>query len=400
MKYSDNAMCALLLCSYLGIGKDDALKPLSIGEWASFLDKVIEKNLEPKVVFDREFNWGEALSYSEDQVKRIRDLIDRGASMSFELDDYDRKGIHVVTLFDSDYPPLLKRTLNRKTPPVLYYAGDITLAKKVGIGVVGSRDIDDAGMDFARKLVEKAAREKLVIYSGGARGVDTVAETTAIANGGVAVAFLADSLISRIKKKDTLSSIIDGRLLLITDVKPDAGFSAARAMNRNKFIYISSYGTFVVAADYNKGGTWAGATEAMRNKWGKTFVWKHDEYAGNGKLMEKGAIPYELSGKKLYDEITSPKEYEQISFLDTMNGIQQDHKVECSDVGDEKGKWDLYPLVKDHIVMHLESGISIDGAAEKFRVTKEQMNIWLERICKEGLAEYKDGIMTRAKRTT
>ena len=201
MKYSDNAMCALLLCSYLGIRKDDALKPLSIGEWASFLDRVIEKNLEPKVVFDREFNWGEELSYSEDQVKRIRDLIDRGASMSFELDDYDRKGIHVVTLFDSDYPPLLKRTLNKKTSPVLYYAGDITLAQKIGIGVVGSRDIDAVGMDFAQKLVEKATRERLVIYSGGARGVDTMAETIAIANGGVAVAFLADSLTSRIKKR-------------------------------------------------------------------------------------------------------------------------------------------------------------------------------------------------------
>ena len=391
MKYSDNAMCALLLCSYLGIRKDDALKPLSIGEWASFLDKVIEKDLEPKVVFDREFNWGEALSYSEDQVKRIRDLIDRGASMSFELDDYDRKGIHVVTLFDSDYPPLLKRTLNKKTSPVLYYAGDITLAQKIGIGVVGSRDIDAAGMDFAQKLVEKATRERLVIYSGGARGVDTMAETIAIANGGVAVAFLADSLTSRIKKRDTLSSIIDGRLLLITDAKPDAGFSAARAMNRNKFIYISSYGTFVVASDYNKGGTWAGASEAIRNKWGKTFVWKHGGYAGNGKLIEKGAIPYELSEKKLYDVITSPVEYEQISFLDQMTGIDQDNNTESSDAVTEDSKWDLYDLVRDHIAEHLESGLSVDKAAEQFCVTKEQINIWLERMCEEGLAECKNG---------
>lgn len=62
------------------------------------------------------------------------------------------------------------------------------------------------------------------------------------------------------------------RLLLITDMKPDTGFSAARAMNRNKFIYASAYGTFVVASDYNKGGTWAGAVEACAAE-GQKSVW-------------------------------------------------------------------------------------------------------------------------------
>ena len=315
MKFSDNAMCAVLLCSYLGIGKDSTLKPLSLGEWALFLDKVIEKNLEPKVVFDQGSGWEELLAYPEEQVKRIRDLVDRGASVSFELDEYSRKGIEVVTLFDSDYPPLLKRNLKKKTPPVLFYAGDITLAQKVGIAVVGSRDIDESGMEFAKKLTEKAAKEKLVIYSGGARGVDTTAETTAVNNGGAAVSFLADSLSARIRKKDTLRGILDGKLLLITDVKPDAGFSAARAMNRNKFIYISAYGTFVVASDYNKGGTWSGAVEAIRNDWGKTFVWNRDEYPGNRKLIELGALPYELSEEKLYDIITKKEIYEQMDLF-------------------------------------------------------------------------------------
>lgn len=323
MKFSDNAMCAILLCSYLGISKDDTLKPLSLGEWALFLDKVIEKKLEPKVIFDKELNWGELLAYSEEQVKRIKELVDRGASVSFELDDYSRRGIEVVTLFDSDYPPLLKRSLKRKTPPVLFYAGDITLAGKVGIAIVGSRDIDESGMDFARRLTEKAAKEKMVIYSGGARGVDTIAETTAINNGGAAVSFLADSLSARIKKKDTLRSIINGRLLLITDVKPDAGFSAARAMNRNKFIYISAYGTFVISSDYNKGGTWAGAVEAIRKEWGKTLVWNHSGYAGNRKLIEMGAVPYELSEEKLYDVVTKKEMYQQIDLFEALPALRE-----------------------------------------------------------------------------
>jgi predicted Rossmann fold nucleotide-binding protein DprA/Smf involved in DNA uptake len=85
-----------------------------------------------------------------------------------------------------------------------------------------------------------------MIYSGGAKGVDSTSETVA-------------------------TSIVNGSMLLF-DQKPDAEFSAGRAMNRNKFIYAPAYGIFVVESDYNKGGTWTGATEVMKNKWGQTSL--------------------------------------------------------------------------------------------------------------------------------
>lgn len=316
MKFSDNAMCAILLCSYIGLSKDDTIKPFSLGEWNTFLDKIIENKLEPKVIFNREIDWGNILSYPTDEVERIKELSSRGGSVAFELEDLSNKGIDTITLFDSDYPPLLKRKLKKKTPPVLFYAGDITLAQKIGIAVVGSRDVDEAGMEFTRKLVEKAAKEKLVIYSGGAKGVDTISEITAINNGGAVVAFVADSLLARIKKQGVVNNIINRQLLLITDVKPETGFTVARAMNRNKFIYTSAYAAFVVSSDYNKGGTWTGAVEALRNDWGKTLVWNHNEYEGNRKLIEKGAVPYELAEKKLYDIITEKAAFEQMNLFD------------------------------------------------------------------------------------
>lgn len=36
--------------------------------------------------------------------------------------------------------------------------------------------------------------------------------------------------------------------------KPDAGFNAGIAMQRNKYIYVQSEATVVVKSDYNKGG--------------------------------------------------------------------------------------------------------------------------------------------------
>lgn len=142
--------------------------------------------------------------------------------------------------------------MKKKAPPVLYYAGDIELAGNIGIAVVGSRNISQEGIEFTKELVRRASLERLVVYSGGAKGVDSIAEKTAIENGGAVVSFIADSLLERIKKKEILDWLIGGKILLVSDVKPETGFSAARAMNRNKYIYASSYGAFVVESDYKK----------------------------------------------------------------------------------------------------------------------------------------------------
>jgi len=251
-------------------------------------------------------------------MERIQKLVSRGGAVALELYDLSQKGIEVITLFDADYPILLKRKLKRKTPPILYYAGDINLAGKIGIAIVGSRDVDQEGIEFTKKLVKKASLEKLIIYSGGAKGVDTISEKNAIECGGAVVSFIADSLLSKIKKNDILQNIMQGKLLQLSDVKPDAGFSAARAMNRNKLIYASAYGAFVISSDYNKGGTWSGAIENIKNDWTKQFVWNHKEYQGNLKLIEKGAIPYDLSEEKIYDLITKKdNEYSQLNIFNS-----------------------------------------------------------------------------------
>lgn len=316
MRFSDNAMSAILLCSYIGIRKDDVLKPFSQGEWSAFLDKIIEKNLEPGMVLNRNPELLRELNYSGNDIERVNKLVSRGGAVAFEIEELSSKGIEVITLFDADYPILLKRKLKRKTPPVLFYAGDITLAKKIGIAVVGSRNVDSEGIEFTKELVKKAAEERLIIYSGGAKGVDSISESTAINNGSAVVSFIADSLSAKIKKKEILDSIIQGKLLLLSDVKPDAGFSVARAMNRNKYVYAAAYGAFVVSSDYNKGGTWAGAIENIKNEWTKEFAWNHKEYIGNLKLIEKGAIPYELNEEIIYDVITKKETtYDQLDIF-------------------------------------------------------------------------------------
>ncbi len=396
MNFSDNAMSAILLCSYIGIKKEDSIKPLSLGEWNLFLDRLIAQKKEPGAVLSQDLSFLGKMEYTESEIDRIEKLVSRGGSAAFELDDLMRKGIGVITQFDADYPVLLKRKLKRKMPPVLFFAGNIELAKKIGIAVVGSRNVDQEGMDFTKRLVEKAAQERLIVYSGGAKGVDSISENAAINAGSAVVSFISDSLFAKIKKGDILNHIMQGKMLLLSDVKPDAGFSAARAMNRNKYIYAASYGAFVVASDYNKGGTWAGATEAIRNNWTKVLVWAHEGYEGNLKLIEKGAISYHESDEKIYDVIIKKEqEYTQLDFSGLSETVfVSENKTEyagkkCKD--EEKQSMDLYDIIKSCVMEHLNDGMNVDEASKKFNVAKGQMATWLKRMQEEGLVVSENG---------
>ena len=251
------------------------------------------------------------------------------------------------------------------------------------------------------------------MYSGGAKGVDATAERIAVESSSAVVSFVAESLISKISKKDILDSIISKKRLLLSDVRPDVGFSAARAMNRNKFIYTSSYGTFVVASDYNKGGTWAGATEAMKNEWTKVLVWNHKEYEGNNKLIEKGAIPYELSEESVLELLTKKEEkFQQVDLFSFAREMSETKEEACQAVPETKEEegsqteseisWtvsesqadkgmDLYHVIAPYVLKHIGEGMTKEEAAEAFHVAKGQMNIWLKQLCQDSLLKCIQG---------
>ena len=440
MKFSDNSMSAVLLCSYIGINNDDAYKPLTLKEWNELLDSVIEHGQQPSVVMDPSQSFLRETDCSQAYIERIKRLMSRAGTVAFQLDELEGKGIDIVTQFDADYPVLMKRRLKKKTPPVLFYSGDIGLAKKIGIGVAGSRNVDAEGVDFARKLVEKAAAERLVVYSGGAKGVDSIAEKAAVESGSAAISFVADSLLSKIRKKEILDAVVNRKCLLLSDVRPDVGFSAARAMNRNKYIYASSYGTFVVASDYNKGGTWAGAAEAMKNEWTKVLVWNHGGYEGNRRLIEKGAVPYELSEAPVFGLLTRKEEkFQQVDLFSFAKEMAETKAEEAGQAASETGKedsgqtkpetgaergqtkpeirqekgqtkpetgrtmpesfpdtgTDLYYIIAPYVMEHIGEGMTKEEAAEAFHVAKGQMDAWLKRLCRDSRLKYVKGLYVK-----
>lgn len=77
-------------------------------------------------------------------------------------------------------------------------------------------------------------------------------------------------------------------------------------MGRNRLIYTLADYAIVVASDAETGGTWAGATEALKNNWLPVFVLEHEQMPnGNKLLLQKGALvfhhPFTMAPLKLPD---------------------------------------------------------------------------------------------------
>src|SRR3989304_8897257 len=64
-------------------------------------------------------------------------------------------------------------------------------------------------------------------------------------------------------------------------------------MGRNRLIYTLADYAIVVASEAETGGTWAGATEALKNNWIHIFVLEHKQMPeGNKLLLQKGALSF------------------------------------------------------------------------------------------------------------
>lgn len=219
----------------------------------------------------------------EAAVRRIDDIDEAIARLA-------EKGISILSEFDDDYPQRFLRVLSGKQPPLLFVAGNASLLNGRSIGIVGSRAVDEDGAAFAIEAARVAAEHGYIVVSGGAKGVDQGAMKAALESGGESLGFLADSLETTTRK--SVDALEGGCLCLATAVAPSASFSVPNAMNRNKLIYAHSDATLVVSSAHNTGGTWSGATEALKHRYCQVIV--RDGVGvpnGNPELIKMGGVP-------------------------------------------------------------------------------------------------------------
>lgn len=125
------------------------------------------------------------------RAKSIKDFTDFSSSEE-EIKFIEKYKISPLFLTDENYP---KRLLNcYDSPALLYYRGNADLNYSKIISIVGTRNHSDYGRTVCDNFIEELKAENILVISGLAFGIDTIAHKAALKNGLQTVAVLAHGL--------------------------------------------------------------------------------------------------------------------------------------------------------------------------------------------------------------
>lgn len=404
---TNDTKAIILLCGVLG--KDRAAAPLTQAEYTTLARWLVREKLRPEALLGKKRLEDVAIATKIAQ-DRLTKLLDRGVQLGFAIEEWQRNGLWVISRSDPEYPARYKNHLKESAPPLLFGAGDKTLLQGGGLAIVGSRDVDREGEDFTRKVAEICARNRMLVVSGGARGVDQISMRTALETDGRTIGVLAENLLKASIERHARHALSAGQLLLISPYHPQARFTVGTAMGRNKLIYaMADYG-LVVSAEYKKGGTWAGAEEELkRDKPLTIFVRTHGQVpTGNSKLLDLEALewPPAMQPKNLLQQLDelakkrpelheSAVKAETLNLFDYKSPLEAKKETVSSSAAETFGEKlpepvipeSIYAAVLPVILHHLQEPVTVDDLSSRLDVAKGQLNVWLKQAVADGAVQ-------------
>lgn len=207
-----------------------------------------------------------------------------------ELERLSALNINLILKEDYNYPSLLKEIC---WPPFgLYVRGDISIAKKPAIAIVGTRKATKQGLKTAEQLASKLS-QKLIIISGLALGIDEAAHWGAVNPGGKTVAVIACGLerIYPAQNKNLADKIIKLGGAIISEYPLKTPTFPHHFLERNRIISGLSLGTIVVEAPQKSGAlaTAKFALEQNRDVFAVPGPIYHQNSNGVNNLLKMGA---------------------------------------------------------------------------------------------------------------
>lgn len=188
-------------------------------------------------------------------LEALPTLASKGGARRFQLADaraVERETARVAALGarycflgEPDYPPLLAQA--DAAPPALIVRGDLGLASRRCVAIVGARNASAAACRFARELAHDLVAAGITIVSGLARGIDTAAHVGAGTGATAAVIGCGIDMVFPPENAGLQERIAtDG--LLLTELPPGAEPLARHFPARNRIIAWMTLGTVVVEA--------------------------------------------------------------------------------------------------------------------------------------------------------
>lgn len=158
-----------------------------------------------------------------------------------------RAGARYLFHDSPDYPALL--AASDDAPPILTWRGDLALAQRPAVALVGARNASAAAVKLARDFAAALAEAGLAVVSGLARGIDGAAHRGALSAGGATIGVIASGIeIAYPPEHRDLQDEIAEKGLLLAEQPPGTEPLARHFPSRNRIIAGLAAGTLVVEA--------------------------------------------------------------------------------------------------------------------------------------------------------
>ena len=194
----------------------------------------------------RDFLIAMSVHYQGD-VRAIINALIKKESIPDEVAEAHLKSVKskTLTILDPEYPDYLKEMYF--PPIVLFYYGDISLLSKLedNVAVVGTRKPTPEGESNVYYIVQGICN-RFNIISGLARGIDTIAHTTALENGGKTIAVLANGIDYCYPSENSdLYEILKKKHLVISEYYGTLPPEKINFHQRNRLISAFAKGTII-----------------------------------------------------------------------------------------------------------------------------------------------------------
>ncbi|MEE9361824.1 MAG: DNA-processing protein DprA [Cellulophaga sp.] len=209
-------------------------------------------------------------------IQNLQDTIHREKAEA-EYQFIKKEGLSCSYFMDVDYPRYLKHCIDG--PILLFKRGNIALADRKIISIVGTRNITSYGSAFCEKFIEEIAPLNPIIVSGFAYGVDICIQKAAVKHGLQTIGCLAHGLNQMYPKVHSkYEKDIEKNGGFITEFWSSTGPERENFLKRNRIIAGMSEATIVIESA-EKGGSLVTADIA--------HSYNRDVFAVPGRVLDK-----------------------------------------------------------------------------------------------------------------
>jgi len=311
-------------------------------------------------------------------------------------------GVKFLCYGDENYPDNLKNI--NKPPPFLFYVGDISIINnRKKLGVVGTRNMTAYGKSVTENVVKEAVNDDVVIVSGLAGGIDSVAHKTTLQHKGKTVAVIGSGFMYQYPSTNSklYHDIVEFGGVIISEFLPEEKPYGKNFPRRNRIVAGVSDCIAVIESKI-KGGSLITANYALelnREVFATPGSIFNEQSQGCNKLIYDGASMINRGYEDISEvmgwncDIITKKSEDQNLFsinqtfqnIKTVNDIIKNDIIELDNKEDDK----IYQFIKKN------NGIHIDELVKKIGIMHSKLLSKLTILELKGFIEVLPGMKYR-----